>query len=164
MLHYLSSRLSSRFSSRLSSRQSESTPPLALARLDDALLLLRDGVAPSARLDPAAVEPLRRSLDRCLAAVAVTSAAPREADPSPVPDLAALRAACIPVVADEEFTERGGRRRAGADAGGRSSPPTVGPGPRSEHRLQLHGNRRDRADRLILQRAAEGLVSLPQPA
>jgi hypothetical protein len=99
VLHY--------FSSRLSSRQSESTPPLALARLDDALLLLRDGVAPSARLDPAAVEPLRRSLDRCLAAVAVTSAAPREADPSPVPDLAALRAACIPVVADEEFTERG---------------------------------------------------------
>jgi hypothetical protein len=89
-----------------SSRQPESAAPPALARLDDALLLLRVGVVARARPDPAAVEPLRRALNRYLAAVAVTSAARQESAPPPVPDLGALKAAGIPVVADEEFAAR----------------------------------------------------------
>ena len=89
-----------------SSRQPESAAPLALARLDDALLLLRDGVAARARPEHSAIEPLRRALDRYLAAVDVTSAARRETEPPPAPDLGALGKAGVPVVSDEEFAAR----------------------------------------------------------
>jgi hypothetical protein len=89
-----------------SSRQPESAAPLALARLDDALLLLHAGVAPCARPESSAIEPLRRALDRYLAAVDVTAAPRGETEPPPAPDLGALRTTGVPVVPDGEFTGR----------------------------------------------------------
>jgi hypothetical protein len=97
-------------------RQPVSAAPLALAALDDAVLLLRAGVRQGSRPDPSAVEPLRRALGRYLTAVDRTSAVRRGIGVPPLPDLAVLAAAGIPVVDDAEFAARAAaeadRRRA----------------------------------------------------
>jgi hypothetical protein len=87
------------------SRHGESSAPLALARLDDALLLLRAGVAAGARPDRAATEPLRRAVDRYLSAVAATSAVPPVDQAPPAPELACLVNAGIPVADPGAFTD-----------------------------------------------------------
>ncbi len=75
----------------------ESAAPLALARLDDALLLLRAAIAPAVRPDRSALEPARRAMDRYLAATGLTFAGRRRNRPAAAPDTAPLGAAGIPL-------------------------------------------------------------------
>lgn len=70
---------------------------LAVAKLDDALLVLTEGVAPQCRPERDTVEPLRFALGRYLATATVPSWAP-EVGPPPPPSLAELAAAGIPIV------------------------------------------------------------------
>ncbi|MFH0241291.1 ion channel [Streptomyces sp. HK10] len=90
-------------------------PARALAALDDALLLLRAGVAPGSRPDPAATEPLWSALDQVLDTLRgqFFSRAERE---RPAPALSVLRETGVPVVDEEEYAarvrEHTGRRRA----------------------------------------------------
>lgn len=87
------------------SAEAESAAPLAVARLDDALLLLQVAVADRARPDPSAIRPLRRAVDRYLAAAAGT-AGPGRSEVPPVPDVEPLRAAGIPLRPTDEFEDR----------------------------------------------------------
>ncbi|TYP88604.1 potassium channel family protein [Blastococcus xanthinilyticus] len=84
------------------SGQPNTAAPVAVGRLDDAMLLLRAGVAPDARPDDSAVDPVRDVIARYLETASATSTAAPAGTP-PAPDLAALRAAGIPAVTDEEF-------------------------------------------------------------
>lgn len=71
----------------------------AVAVLDDALLLLAEGVAPSARPAPAVVAPTRSTIASFLGTL--SEAFIEEADvPPPLPDLDGLAEAGIPVVED----------------------------------------------------------------
>jgi hypothetical protein len=87
------------------SAEPESAAPLAVARLDDALLLLEGAVAEGARPDPSAIRPLRRAVDRYLSAAGSTAGPGRSAVP-PVPDAGPLRSAGIPLVPATEFLRR----------------------------------------------------------
>ena len=77
--------------------------------LDEALTLLRWGVAPSARPDPAAVLPLGEALGLFLDTIRSTFVddVERALDP---PSLDVLRRADIPVVSDDAFAEALGRQ------------------------------------------------------
>lgn len=77
---------------------------IAIARLDDAMLLLTAAVAPLARPDASAVDPVRRAIDRYLTTVLATSATPHQGDPPLAPDLDPLIGAGIPVVDAATFT------------------------------------------------------------
>jgi hypothetical protein len=79
-----------------------------LAALDEALLLLERGVAEEARPSEVVLRPLRTSFDR-LEEVVTTFVGVRETTPPP-PDLASLRSAGIPTVADEAFAAAVGER------------------------------------------------------
>jgi len=70
--------------------------PLALARLDEAMLLLEAGVAPSARPDVSAVDPVRRAVGRYLSTASGILGAGHLDEP-PLPDLPQLAAAGVPV-------------------------------------------------------------------
>ena len=84
------------------SRERRTSAPTMLAVLDEALLLLADGVAPEARLAPAEVEPLRRVLGAYLDTLSVSFV--NAADEAPeAPALGPLAAAGVPVVEDGEF-------------------------------------------------------------
>ena len=72
--------------------------------LDEALTLLRCGVAPAARPDPAAVVPLGEAVGLFLDTIRSTFVADFGA-PLPPPDLDVLRAAGIPVVDDDELAD-----------------------------------------------------------
>ncbi|MDG9702850.1 potassium channel family protein [Streptomyces sp. DH37] len=89
-------------------------PALAVAALDDTLLLLRSGAAPEARPDPAATGPLGSALDQVLDTLRgqFFSRAERE---RPAPPLSVLRRAGVPVVDEERYAvavrEHARRRR-----------------------------------------------------
>ena len=71
--------------------------------LDDALALLRFGVVPEQRPDPAAIATARSSVRTFLEdALGAASIAPAP-EPPPPPSLVPLRAAGIRTVGDEEF-------------------------------------------------------------
>jgi hypothetical protein len=91
------------------------SPVKAAAVLDDALTLLRFGVAPAARPDPAALRSARSAvqslLDDALEAASIRPAP----EPPPPPQLRRLRDAGLPVVREREFDaavrDLGDRRR-----------------------------------------------------
>lgn len=73
-----------------------------LARADEALLILEEGVAAEARPHPAVLQPLRRSLAR-FSELAIPPFVPVSRDPPPFPDLDALEARGIPTRPREQF-------------------------------------------------------------
>lgn len=83
----------------------DTSAPLAVAALDDALFLLEEGVAPQARLAGSATAPLRYAIERQLMTVTTTSERDGT-EPPPLPDLQALTRAGIPVVTPAEFAAR----------------------------------------------------------
>ena len=92
----------------------DASTPLALARLDEAMLLLQAGVAPSARPDVSAVDPVRRAVDRYLTTASGLLAS-RDLDDPPLPDLAVLADAGVPIGESAELVaaaaQEGDRRR-----------------------------------------------------
>lgn len=76
--------------------------PVRLAALNEAVLLLADGVQPESRLHPLYTEPLRRSL-RSLAAVAGDDFVPVPPQAPAILDLHVIASAGIPVVSQEQF-------------------------------------------------------------
>jgi hypothetical protein len=79
-----------------------SAAPLAVARLDDALLLLDGAVVAGARPDPSVIRPPRRAVDRYLSAAA-SGARPGLSSVPPVPETQPLRSAGIPLVPAADF-------------------------------------------------------------
>ncbi|GAB4386650.1 MAG: potassium channel family protein [Elainellaceae cyanobacterium] len=77
---------------------------LSLAALDEALTLLQYGVKESARPDPAALSPIRRTIAAFLRTLSSTYIEPADVTPPP-PPLELLRANGIPTVSDQEFWE-----------------------------------------------------------
>lgn len=85
---------------RSSSRQHAA--PIATAILDDALTLLRFGVAPEARPNEPLLETARSSTEDYLQSVYSLPVQPTERAPA-APDLARLREEGVPTVSDERF-------------------------------------------------------------
>lgn len=87
--------------------------PLAVATLDDALLLMSTAVAEECRPDHNAVVPLRSAIWRYVETASTIGPTP-DADVPPTPGTRALAAAGIPLVAEHElaaeFAEEGHRR------------------------------------------------------
>src|SRR5690606_34067317 len=87
---------------------------LSLAALDEALLLLTDGVAPEARLPASVTGPIRRTLDDFMQTLEAAYLS-RALEPPPPPRLDALAVAGIPVVDEAAFARavaaRAGHRR-----------------------------------------------------
>ena len=95
------------------SAREQASSSLSVVVLDDAVTLLRHGVAPEARLDQAVTDALHRTLGAFLESVGGESIS-GDVQPLPPPDLEALRAAGIPTVSDESFAaalEAGAERR-----------------------------------------------------
>lgn len=78
--------------------------PRAIARLDGAMLLIRVGVMPQARPDASAVIPVREAIDRYVETASRTFAMVPPHDAPPLPALAPLLQAGVPVISAEEFT------------------------------------------------------------
>ncbi len=92
------------------SRVREAAMSVALAHLDDMLLLLEHGVATDAAPSAATVQPTRRAVDRFLETVGGTARLPvRAPHPPPLPDQRTLRDAGVPL-------SPAGTLEAGADA------------------------------------------------
>lgn len=79
----------------------EVSAPSSLAQLDDVVSLLWHGIQAGSRPPLSALRPVRQGLDRYLAVMSLASTQ-RPQEP-PVPSLAPLRDAGIPVVPDQEF-------------------------------------------------------------
>ena len=79
------------------SRDRRTSAPVMMAVLDEALLLLAEGVAERARLSPAEVEPLRRTVGAYLETLGA-SFVDAATEAPPVPALESLREAGVPVV------------------------------------------------------------------
>lgn len=92
----------------------ETAAPVALAALDDALLLLQSALAPDARPPASATGPVRYAIERHLS----TTTGHTDVDPHaapPVPDTAELAAAGIPLADPHRFAQTvadGASRRA----------------------------------------------------
>jgi hypothetical protein len=86
----------------LHSPTERTAPAVSYVLLDEAITLLRWGVAPEARPDPAAVVPLGEAVGLFLETIRSTFVADF-GGPLPPPDLQELRKAGIPVVDDDEF-------------------------------------------------------------
>ena len=84
--------------------QRHMSAPSAIAALDDALLMLSEGVAGQARPDESTTHPLRNVIERFLTTASVTAAIPDVAAPR-VPTLTPLVDAGIPVVAADLFED-----------------------------------------------------------
>ncbi len=84
------------------SGRDEASSSLSIAVLDDAVTLLRHGVAAEVRPDPATIEAMGRTAGAFLDTVG-TEALAGGVDPLPPPDLGPLRAAGIPTVTDAAF-------------------------------------------------------------
>ena len=85
-----------------SGRRERTSTALSLVVLDEAVTLLRFGVAPDARPDPVTVDPLARAIGWYLDTVqgALVSGAPEPLRPA---DLDGLRQADIPTVDDDQY-------------------------------------------------------------
>lgn len=81
------------------------SPVKAAAVLDEALTLLRFGVDPAARPDPAALTTARSAVRSLLDDTLEASAIRPAPEPPPPPRLERLRSAGVPVVGDQEFDE-----------------------------------------------------------
>ena len=94
------------------SRERRTSAPVMLAVLDEALLVLAEGVAPEARMAPAEIEPLRRALGAYLDTLGTSFVDPADVAPE-APALGPLAAAGVPVVGAEAFARAadGDRRR-----------------------------------------------------
>jgi hypothetical protein len=84
------------------SGREEASSSLSVVVLDDAVTLLRHGVAARARPDPATIEAMSRTVGAFLDTVGTESLA-GGVEPLPLPDLGLLRAAGIPTVSDADF-------------------------------------------------------------
>jgi hypothetical protein len=84
------------------SGRDQASSSLSIAVLDDAVTLLRHGVAPEVRPDPATIEAMGRTAGAFLDTVG-TEALAGGVDPLPPPELGRLRAAGIPTVTDDAF-------------------------------------------------------------
>jgi hypothetical protein len=82
-----------------------SSAPRAMAVLDDALLLVSEGLAPQVRPGPDVLTRLRRAVEHYAETVAGQSGSE---SPPPLPSLDRLRAAGIPTVDDEQFAAAAG--------------------------------------------------------
>ncbi|MDX1531826.1 MAG: ion channel [Rhodothermales bacterium] len=85
--------------------QPESSPPLRIAVLNEAVTLLECGIREDARPAPPTLHAVRFTLTQYLRLLNAVYVAPSD-DPPPPPDLRPLRAAGIPCVTDAEFEER----------------------------------------------------------
>ncbi|RBY93582.1 hypothetical protein DQ237_17525 [Blastococcus sp. TF02-8] len=96
------------------SRAPEESAPVAIAVLDDALLLLEAAVEPSVAPDPLAVRQVRRLVARYVQTVSGTSAPGQGERPPPSPSVAPLRAVGIPLGPparlDDRLVAEAGRR------------------------------------------------------
>jgi hypothetical protein len=79
------------------SRDAEESARLASAVLDDALLLLTFVVCPSVAPERTAVQPARRAISRYIRTAGTGSALPSVEGPPPLPSVARLRDAGIPL-------------------------------------------------------------------
>lgn len=79
--------------------------PVAVAHLDDAMMLLQRAVAPEAQPDISAVDPVRQVVSRYLSTSSMGSGTP-DPDAPPVPPLGSLEQAGVPVVAPDVFAAR----------------------------------------------------------
>lgn len=79
------------------------SPVKAAAVLDDALTLLRFGVAPAARPDPAALTSARSAVQSLLSDTLDAASIRPAPEPPPPPRLEPLRRAGVPVVEEQEF-------------------------------------------------------------
>lgn len=86
--------------------------PVALAQLDEAMLLAGAAVAPSARPATSAVLPVRRAIDHYLSAAMGIHGGRHPAQPPPVPSLAGLTGSGIPVVDQAELDRHAGEESA----------------------------------------------------
>ncbi|MGI8808628.1 MAG: two pore domain potassium channel family protein [Acidimicrobiales bacterium] len=84
------------------SRRERTSTALSLVVLDEAVTLLRSGVAPDARLEPVTLEPLSRAIGWYLDTVQDTFVS-GPSTPLPPADIDALRKLGIPTVDDDEF-------------------------------------------------------------
>lgn len=87
------------------SRDPHAAAGVTIARIDEALTLLRAAVDDTASVERSAVDPLRTSLTHFLDTLRSAFIDPSP-DAPPMPSLHALRAAGIPVVDDATFTAR----------------------------------------------------------
>ncbi|MGN6780534.1 MAG: hypothetical protein ACTHJH_03445 [Marmoricola sp.] len=78
--------------------------PLAIASLDDALLLMRHAVAPDARPDRNALAPPQAGIDRYVDTATAVGSMPRE-EPPAAPDREQLRAAGIPLAPEADWVD-----------------------------------------------------------
>ncbi|MEU4214177.1 ion channel [Actinoplanes sp. NPDC026623] len=85
------------------SRNATTSSPIAVARLDDAMLLLRTAVEPGARPDDSVTWPVQAAVERYVSTVAMTSATPHDPPVPPLPDLEALTASGVPTVEEASF-------------------------------------------------------------
>lgn len=83
---------------------SESSVPLRIAVLDEALTLIEYGIKPDAQPDPEAVRAVRKAVDGYLAVVSTVYIDDKEAPP-PLPDLGPLREAGLATVDEGAFAE-----------------------------------------------------------
>lgn len=86
------------------SGREEASSSLSIAVLDDAVTLLRYGVAAEVRPDRATIEALGRTAGAFLDTVGTESLA-AGVEPLPPPDLGPLQAAGIPAVSDADFDD-----------------------------------------------------------
>ncbi len=84
------------------SRRPEGSTPVAIAKLDDALLLIEVALDPRVQPQPGAVEPARLAIADYVDTVASSPAGGQAQDAPPVPSVAPLVAAGIPVRAGSE--------------------------------------------------------------
>lgn len=98
------------------SEDRQTATPLAIAALDEAMLMNSAGVASEARLPASVTEPVREIITRYLDTATPAAGAAVDVDPPPVPDLSTVAAAGVPVVAETVFIaavhEQGQRRQA----------------------------------------------------
>jgi hypothetical protein len=87
------------------SRSPEESAPMAIAVLDDALLLLVGAVDPAVAPESSAITPARRAIDRYIRTVGGTSAPRSDDDLPPPPSVEPLLRAGIPLLPEAAFGE-----------------------------------------------------------
>ncbi|WP_432534676.1 hypothetical protein [Kineococcus arenarius] len=85
------------------SRERIAAAPSAIARLDEAMLLLSCAVADSARPHASTIDPVRAAIGRYLTTTSMTATVGDPPDEPPAPQRASLQAAGIPTTAQQEY-------------------------------------------------------------